>query len=121
MFIIKCLPIVGTAINGVEAVVALAEGDGKKCAAKLTQAGVGAAMDTAFVMSGGLSSLWTATLTGGTIEGGKIVTKKLVSNVVVRGATQFVTERAYEIDRGKQLSSASGGSTSPFGSSNYSV
>lgn len=117
MFIVKCLPIVGTAINGVEAVVALVEGDGKKCVAKLAQAGVGAAMDTAFVMSGGLSSLVTAPLTGGTIEGGKIVGKKLISemvvkeagkfttNVAVRAATQYATEKAYK-KSGRQHSSS---------------
>lgn len=109
MFIVKCLPIVGTAVNTIEAVAAFADGDGKKGVAKLAQAGVGAAMDTAFVMSGGFSSLVTAPLTGSTIEGGKIVGKKLVSemivkeagkittNVAVRAVTQYVTDNNISI------------------------
>lgn len=116
MFIVKCLPIVGTAVNAVEAVAALADGDGKKCVAKLAQTGVGAAMDTAFIMSGGLSSFMTAPLTGGTIEGGKIVSKKLMSemivkeagkittNVAIRAVTQYATDKAYESNGGQRTS-----------------
>lgn len=95
MFIVKCLPIVGTAVNGVEAVAALADGDGKRFISKLAQTGVGAALDTAFVMSGGLSSLVTAPLTGSTIEGGKIVGKKLMSDVLVKEAGKFTTNVAF--------------------------
>lgn len=133
--IVKCIPILGTAINGVEAVMALAEGDGKKCLAKLAQASVGAALDTAFVMSGGLSSLVTAPLTGGTIEGGKIVGKKLISdllvkeagkittNVAVRAVTQYATNKACENSRGQHSSSGGwkGGSTSGRSSTNTTV
>lgn len=81
MFLVRCIPIVGTAINAVEAGMALAEGDGRKCASKLAQAGVGVVMDAAFVMSGGMSSLVTAPLKGGAIEGGKIAGKKVLEKV----------------------------------------
>lgn len=94
MFIVKCLPIVGTAVNGVEAVGALIDGDGKRFASKLAQTSVGAVMDTAFVMSGGLSSVITAPLTGSTIEGGKIVGKKLMSEMLVKEAGKFTTNVA---------------------------
>lgn len=129
MFIVKCLPIVGTAVNAVEAVAALADGDGKKCVAKLAQTGVGVAMDTAFVMSGGLSSLMTAPLTGSTIEGGKIVGKKLMSdalvkeagkfttNVAVRMVTQYATDKASESGRIQQSYHSGGGSRWNEGSS----
>lgn len=122
MFIVKCLPIVGTAVNGVEAVAALADGDGKRFASKLAQTGVGAVMDTAFVMSGGLSSLVTAPLTGSTIEGSKIVGKKLMSDMLVKEAGKFTTNVAvravtqYTIDKAsgnnqlvKHQSSSDGG------------
>lgn len=125
MFIFKCLPIMDTAVNAVETVVALAEGDGKKCVAKLAQAKtrVGAAMDSAFVMSGGLSSLMTAPLTGTTIEGGKIVSKKLMSemivkeadkittNVAVRAVTQYAADKASKSGEGQRSSSGRSSST----------
>lgn len=130
MFIVKCLPIVGTAVNAVEAVAALADGDGKKCVAKLAQTGVGVAMDTAFVMSGGLSSLMTAPLTGSTIEGGKIVGKKLMSdalvkeagkfttNVAVRMVTQYATDKASESGR---IQSYHGGGGSRWNEGSFSL
>lgn len=94
MFVFKCLPVVGTAINAVEAVAAACEGDGKKCASKLVQTGVGAALDTAFVMSGGFSSLMTTPLQGAAIEGGKVAGKKVVQHLVVREAGKLTTNVA---------------------------
>lgn len=57
MFLIRCIPIVGTAVTAVEAVGALLDGDGKKFVSKLAQTAVGGVMDAAFIMSGGASSL----------------------------------------------------------------
>lgn len=57
MFLVRCIPIVGTGVTAIEAVGALADGDGKKFASKLAQTAVGGVMDAAFVMSGGASSL----------------------------------------------------------------
>lgn len=98
---IKCLPFVGTFVTGCEAIVALTELDGQKFVSKMVQTGVGAAMDTAFVMSGGMSSLVTAPLKVATAEGGKIVLKevlikqagKLTTNVAVRAATEYVVKK----------------------------
>lgn len=94
MFVFKCLPLVGTAITAVEAVAAAAEGDGKKCLSKLAQTGVGAAMDTAFIMSGGFSSLATAPLQGAALEGGKAAGKRLMQQIVVREAGKLTTNVA---------------------------
>lgn len=108
MFLVKCIPIVGTAVNACEAVGALIDGDGQKFVSKLAQTGVGAVLDTAFVMSGGLSSIATAPLKGGAIEGGKILGKKtleqlaikeagkITTNVAVRAATEYVVEKSNE-------------------------
>lgn len=57
MFLVRCIPIIGTGVTAIEAVGALIDGDGKKFASKLTQTAVGGIMDTVFVMSGGASSL----------------------------------------------------------------
>lgn len=57
MFLVRCIPIVGTGVTAIEAVGALADGDGKKFTSKLAQIGVGVAMDAAFILSGGASSL----------------------------------------------------------------
>lgn len=81
MFIVKCIPIVGTAVTAIEAVGAAIDGDGKKCVSKLAQTGIGAVMDVAFVMSGGASSIVTAPLKGGAIEGGKLAGKKVLEKV----------------------------------------
>lgn len=94
MFLVKCIPIVGTAVTAVEAIEALIDGDGKTFAAKLVQTGVGAAMDTAFVMSGGASSLVTAPLKGGAIEGGKIAGQKALERVLVQEAGKITTNVA---------------------------
>ncbi|KAJ6645872.1 hypothetical protein Bhyg_01081 [Pseudolycoriella hygida] len=94
MFVIKCIPFVGTAVNACEAVGALVEGDGNKFFSKLAQTGVGAVMDTAFVMSGGMSSLVTAPLKGGAIEGGKVVSKKVLEQMIVKEAGKITTNVA---------------------------
>lgn len=55
--LIKCIPIVGTAVTAAEALDALTKGDGKKFYSKVAQTAVGGVMDAAFLSSGGLSSL----------------------------------------------------------------
>lgn len=129
MFLVKCIPLVGTAVTGAEAVVALVDGDGKKFFSKLVQTGVGAAMDTAFVMSGGLSSLVTAPLKGGAIEGGKIAGQKVLermlveeagkitTNVAVRAATEYVVDKPTIGRSGGTSSSTSSSRTGTGGSS----
>lgn len=57
MFLVKCIPIVGTGVTAIEAVGALIDGDAKQFASKLAQTAVGGALDAAFIMSGGASSL----------------------------------------------------------------
>ena len=72
MFIVRCIPLLGTAVTAVEAVDALVEGDGKTFLAKSAQATISGALDALFFLSGGASSLVTAPLKGGIVEGGKI-------------------------------------------------
>lgn len=91
MFLIKCIPVVGTIVTAFEAVEALIDGDGKKFVSKLAQTAVGGVMDAAFIMPGGASSLVTAPLKGGAIEGGKIAGKKAVERLIVREATKVGT------------------------------
>lgn len=57
MFFVKCIPLVGTAVTACEAVGALIDGNFDKCLSKLAQTAVGGVMDTAFILSGGVSSL----------------------------------------------------------------
>lgn len=94
MFVFKCVPFMGTAISTYETIAAAFEGDGKKCLSKLAQTGVGVAMDTAIIMSGGLSSLVTAPLQTAAMESGKIAGKKVIQSLVVREAGKLTTNVA---------------------------
>lgn len=94
MFLLKCVPFASTAVNAIETVGALTDGDGRRFFSKFLQTGVGVAMDTAFVMSGGLSSLVTAPLKGGAIEGGKIAGQKLLEQMLVEEAGKITTNVA---------------------------
>lgn len=96
MFVIKCIPMVGTFVTALEAVEALIEGDGRKFASRLVQTAVGGVMDAAFVMSGGASSIVTAPIKGGVIEGGKIAGKKVVEQIVIREAAKLGTNVAVQ-------------------------
>lgn len=90
MFLVKCLPFVGTAVTAAEAVVALREGNNKKFFSKLLQTGVGASMDAAFLMSGGISSLATAPLKGAAMN----IIVQTTANVALRAATEYVVDQA---------------------------
>lgn len=111
MFVIKCIPVVGTIVTAAEAVEALIEGDGKKFASKLAQTAVGGVMDAAFVMSGGATSLVTAPLKGGAIEGGKI----LALNIAAHAASETIVNASessggYRSERsGRKSGSSSNG------------
>lgn len=120
MFLVKCIPFVGTAVNATEALGALFNGDGKEFVSKLAQTVVGAGMDTVFVLSGGASSILTAPLKGGTVEIGKLITKKglekllikeggqILTNVAVRAGTTLVLDGHSNSYQNSWLSSGSG-------------
>lgn len=57
MFIVRCIPVVGTAITAGETVGALINGDDEEFRSKLIQTAVGGVMDAGLIMSGGASSL----------------------------------------------------------------
>lgn len=101
MFIVKCIPFVGTAVAGTEAVRAAIDGDGKKCAAKLAETGVGAAMDTVFVDTGGAPTVATAPLKVGAVQAG--------AQVLVRGFTDYLAEKVNENDIKSTRNSSGGG------------
>lgn len=77
-----------TAVIAVEAVGALIDGDSRNCFTKLVQRDVGVAMDTAFVMSGGGTTLVTTPL--------KIGSTKAGTQVLVRVATEYTAEKSSE-------------------------
>lgn len=95
MFIVRCVPVVGTIVTAVEGVVALTEGDGKKFASKMAQTAIGGVMDAAFVLSGGASAVVTSVVTapikGGAIAGGKIAGEKVLQQFVAQEAGKLTT------------------------------
>ena len=92
--IVRCIPVVGTAVSAVEAVGALIEGDGKTFLAKTAQATISGGLDAMFILSGGVSSLVTAPLKVGMVEGGKIAGKKALEKILVNEAGKITTQVA---------------------------
>lgn len=93
---VRCIPFLGTAVTAVEAVRAGIDGDKKECVSKLVQTGIGGIMDAAFVFSGGLSSLATAPLKGGAIEGGKIAGQKVFEKILIEQGGKIVGQKVIE-------------------------
>ena len=94
MFIVRCIAVVGTAVAALEAVGALIEGDGKTFLAKTAQATISGGLDVLFIASGGASSLVTAPLKGGMVEGGKIAGTKALEKILVNEAGKITTQVA---------------------------
>jgi hypothetical protein len=93
MFLIKCVPIVGTLVTAGEAIDALANGDGKTFLAKTVQTCIGGVLDAAFIVTAGTSSLVTSPLKP-VLEGGKIAGKMVLEKMVVQKAGKITTNIA---------------------------
>ena len=94
MFIVRCIPVVGTAVVAVEAVDALVEGDGNTFLAKTAQATISGGLDALFIASGGASSLVTAPMKGGMVEGAKIAGEKSLEHLLLNEAGQITIQVA---------------------------
>lgn len=120
--IIKCIPLIGTAITALEAGSALfLEGNGTKTVSKLAETCVGAAMDTAFIVTGSASSLMSAPAKAGAVEAGKRVAKKLFEFLFIRETGKLAARTAVEYIDYKTSESSIGHSHSSRGDGKGSV
>ena len=64
MFVVKCLPFVGTAVHAYECAEATWQGEGRRALWKLGETGVGAGLDMLTIVSGGILVSIPAKVTG---------------------------------------------------------
>lgn len=89
MFVVKCLPFIGTVVTAGESVKALVDGDGEAFFSKLVQTGFGGGMDTLFVLTMGGSSLLKIPANACAAESARIISKKALEKFVYKGATSL--------------------------------